>query len=322
MTRLKPQLPLGAGLALDSEIRTLSSLLSRHARITVLSGAGISTESGLGDYRSPGKAKPARPPISHNEYVSQPSVRRRYWARSFVGYPVLSRAQPNLAHHALAALHDAAGAAFRRHITQNVDGLLQAARTPTAGLVELHGTIHQLVCRSCGMTEDRAKFQDRLSALNEEWAKELGSYEYRPDGDADLNGKLVEQFQVPACSMCSEDALMPSLVFHGGQVPVDVMEEATRIAEDSDALLIVGSTVRPMSAFRLARIAKKNGSFIACINFGPTRADDILDFKIEALMGNTLARLADVHLKGGFTPPEHLRAIFEDKDPLVRMLQL
>lgn len=322
MTHLKPQLPAGASLALDEQIRALSALLSRHSRITILSGAGISTESGLGDYRSPGKAKPARPPINHHEYVSLPSVRRRYWARSFVGYPVLSQARPNLAHHALAALHDAGGGVFRKHVTQNVDGLLQAARTPTAQLLELHGTIHQLVCRSCAATEDRTVFQHRLVQLNDEWAHELGTYEFRPDGDADLNGELVQRFRVPDCSACGEDALMPSVVFHGGQVPADVTEEATRIVEDSDALLIVGSTVRPMSAYRLARIAKKNGAFLACINFGPTRADDILDFKIEALMGNTLARLADVHLKGGFEPPQHLRALFEDKDPLVRMLEL
>lgn len=322
MARLKPQLPAGAGLALDSEIRTLSSMLSRFTRITVLSGAGISTESGLGDYRSPGKPKPARPPINHHEYVTYASVRRRYWARSFVGFPVLSNAQPNLAHHALAALHDAGGSVFHRHITQNVDGLLQAARIPTAKLLELHGTIHQLVCRNCAMTEDRDAFQRRLEVHNKEWAKELGTYEFRPDGDADLNGELVQRFQVPACAACGEHALMPSVVFHGGQVPPDVTEEATMIAEDTDAMLIVGSTVRPMSAYRLARIAKKNGAFLACINFGPTRADDILDFKIEALMGDTLARFADVHLKSGFEPPEHLRAIFEDKDPLVRMLEL
>ncbi|CDF35765.1 unnamed protein product [Chondrus crispus] len=320
--RLKPQLPAGAGQALDADIRTLSSLLSQFSRITILSGAGISTESGLGDYRSPGKAKPARPPINHYEFVSQASVRRRYWARSFVGYPVLSQAAPNLAHHALAALHTNGGHNFHRHITQNVDGLLQLGGTPTGCLLELHGTIHDVVCRSCGETERRSAFQNKLIELNDTWSQELGTYEFRPDGDADLNGELVRRFRVPVCRACGEDMLIPSLVFHGGQVPGDVTEEAKKIASDSDAMLIVGSTVRPLSAYRLVRIVKEKGAFLACINFGPTRADDILDFKIEALMGDTLARFADVHLGEGFKPPKHLTQVAPDSDPLVRMLEL
>lgn len=323
MARLKPQLPRGASFAHDTAIEYLSHRLSAFRNIAVITGAGISTESGLSDYRSPGKNKPPRPPINHHEYVTSTAVRQRYWARSFVGFPVLSNARPNLAHLSLAALHDAAGSRFRAHITQNVDGLLQAAKLPTASLLELHGTIHKLVCRSCGAFESRKAFQTRLNALNRQWSTDLGTYSYRPDGDADLDGELVHKFRVPPCNHCGEEALMPALVFHGGHVPAHVTEKATHMVEQCDALLVVGSTVTPFSAYRLVRLAKQRGAFLACVNFGDTRADDLYDVKVEALVGNAMARLANLQLKGGFS----VQGGFEDvlrphDDNLVRRLEL
>ncbi|KAI0565582.1 Sirtuin [Gracilaria domingensis] len=323
MARLKPQLPQGAAFAKDAAIEHLYDRLSRFPRITVLTGAGISTESGLSDYRSPGKKKPPRPPIQHQEFVASAAVRKRYWARSFVGFPVLSNARPNLAHLSLAALHDSAGSRFRWHITQNVDGLLQAARIPSASLVELHGTIHKVVCRSCGAYELRKHFQTRLVNCNKEWSKELGTYRYRPDGDADLDDNLVHKFQVPLCDSCGEEALMPALVFHGGQVPAEVADMATHKVEQSDALLVVGSTVTPFSAYRLVRLAKKKGAFLACVNFGATRADELYDVKVEALVGNAMARFANLQLAGGFKAPEGYEDVTRPHaDELVRRLEL
>lgn len=323
MYSLKPQLPKGVALALESEIKRLSTHLSTFSNVTILTGAGISTESGLSDYRSPGKPKPSRLPVQHQEYIKYAAIRRRYWARSFVGFPFLSKARPSLAHHGLAALHDRAGSRFQKHITQNVDGLLQAARLPTRSLVELHGSVHKLICRHCGGVESRAAFQTRLSDMNGPWARELGTYPFRADGDADLPDDVISRFCVPKCATCDEDALIPDLVFHGGQVPAQVSDEATRIVRQSDALLVVGSTVTPYSAFRLVKLAKSNGAFLACINFGDTRADDVFDVKIEALVGNAVARLADAQLSGGFHVPGGFEVAFRrGPDSLVSVLEL
>lgn len=304
MGTLRPLWPKEAKLVAGAQIANLAKHLSGSGTVTILSGAGISTESGLSDYRSPGKTKPVRPPINHNEFVSSTVVRKRYWARSFVGYPVLSSAQPNLCHHALSALHGRLDSVFRYHVTQNVDGLLQAAHTPKDCITELHGSIHWLMCRRCGVTEAREIFQNRLLDLNENWSGEVAQFNARPDGDAELEEGLVHQFQVPNCRFCGEDGLMPRVVFHGGQVPNRDSEMAAKAIEECDALLIIGSTVTPYSAFRLAKMAKKRGCFLGCINFGATRADDLLDIKVEGLAGDALTRLANLLLTDGFQPPE------------------
>lgn len=300
---LPPKHPLGASFASSSSLSRLAERLSACTSVTVLTGAGISTESGLSDYRSPERKAPLRQPTHHNDYISSRFVRQRYWARSFVGYPLLSTAQPGLAHHALAALHDRGGHLFRSHITQNVDGLLQAARLPTSRIIELHGSIHYLKCSSCKTTESRKSFQSRLRIANQSWVGELHqNYEYRPDGDAELEEQLVSSFNVPCCTACGADTLMPSVVFHGGSVPSAVHESASRTVDASDALLVIGSTLTPFSAFRLVRRAKADSKFVACVNYGPTRADAMFDIKIEALIGDAISRLANRMLVGGFTP--------------------
>lgn len=275
MPRLRPQLPRGAKPATPSLIAQLARRLP--ANTTILSGAGISTESGLSDYRSPGKP-PSRTPTSHNDYVNDPRVRQTYWARSYVGYPILSHARPNPAHRAISALYKSG----YNHITQNVDAL-------APGLM-LHGTIHTVTCLNCHAKESRKLFQTRLREANLNWS--VDAVRIRPDGDADLSDGLLGAFNVPTCRVCTADALMPHLVFHGGTVPREVTAQATRIIDASDALLIVGSTVTPYSAFRLVRRARENGAYVACINFGNTRADDLYDDKIEGLVGDAMARLA------------------------------
>lgn len=261
--------------------------------MAVLSGAGISTESGLRDYRSPG-SKRTRPPISHQEYASSAYVRKRYWARSFVGYSLFSRTVPNRTHHALARLHRHAPAMFPFHITQNVDGLLQkAADGFPINLIELHGTVHVVTCTVCACEENRAAFQDRLHRYNLRWAGSLKDYEFRPDGDAELDEYLVSSFQVPKCYKCGKDALMPKVVFHGGSVPRPLTLDARRIVDNSNAVLVVGSTLTTYSAFSLVKRARDKGAVLACCNFGPTRADNLYDLKIETALGDTVTRLAN-----------------------------
>lgn len=311
---LTPQLPKGALRAPASELLHLAERLSGYSRVAVVSGAGISTESGLSDYRSPGKRTPARPPINHHQYVTLPSIRKLYWARSFVGYPLLSTTKPGLSHHAFAALHDRLGSQFGLHVTQNVDGLLQAARTPGRRLIELHGSIHRLHCLHCGEVESRVAFQRRLVEHNRDWARLLkSSYDYRPDGDADLAGDLVNEFTVPVCTACGESKLLPSVVFHGGSVPKQIADSATEAVRQADALLVVGSSLSTFSAFRLVKLAKQRNMFVACVNYGPTRADNIVDIKVEALTGDAMARLADHLLVGGFHPPDEMTGLFQSQ---------
>lgn len=217
MSRLRPLRPVGAPLATTAELSALVSELSRAKRVTVLSGAGISTESGLSDYRSPGRPGPRRPPISHHEFVGDAAVRARYWTRSFVGFPALSGTRPNPTHLALAALHEQ-DARWAKHVTQNVDGLLFAAGMKDDALVELHGSVHWLKCGECNGLESREHFQGRLAELNGQWATQLSQVQFRPDGDAELDDALVDGFVVPSCAKCDAENLMPGVVFHGGQV--------------------------------------------------------------------------------------------------------
>eukprot|EP00177_Eucheuma_denticulatum_P000157 GFKZ01000282.1.p1 GENE.GFKZ01000282.1~~GFKZ01000282.1.p1 ORF type:complete len:348 (+),score=23.20 GFKZ01000282.1:73-1044(+) len=323
MPSLKPQLPAGAGLASAASLHRLADRLANCMRITVLSGAGISTESGLSDYRSPGKPKPSRPPINHHEYIKYPSVRRLYWARSFVGYPVLSRARPGLAHHALNVLHSQNEALFHGHVTQNVDGLLQRAGMEERGLVELHGSIHGLYCRHCGGREGREGFQERLMERNAGWSRELeNDVEFRADGDAELAGELVGRFRVPECVHCGADELMPAVVFHGGGVPIGVAERAAGMVAEGDGLLVVGSTVQLWSAWRLVRMVKERGGRVFCVNFGRTRGDDVWDEKVEGVIGDAVVRLARI-MGGEVEVPEYLRNVYAaDDDGVVRTLQL
>lgn len=308
MVPLRPQLPLGATRATSSQIHRLAQELINCKCITVLSGAGISTECGLSDYRSPGKKYAPRPPINHHQYITSATTQKLYWARSFIGYPLLSTAKPGLSHHALSSLHGRLGNTFNQHVTQNVDGLLQGARTPLKSVIELHGSIHRLQCRDCLHIEERTSFQSRLIPSNIEWAKLLGSkYEHRPDGDADITGEMVELFTLPGCVSCGMHGMvMPTVVFHGGSVPKHVADQATHSVQDCDALLIVGSSMSTYSAFRLAKLAKNNGKRVFIVNYGPTRADDLVDLKVHALVGDSLARLADLLIDGGFHPPDDM----------------
>lgn len=317
MSILAPKNPLGASRASATCLARLADQLSSFTSVTILTGAGISTESGLSDYRSPERRTPLPQPTNHSDFVSSPAVRRRYWARSFVGYPLLSRARPGVAHYALAELHRHAGHHFRFHITQNVDGLLQAAQLPSSRIIELHGSIHHLSCAVCGKKESRRAFQFRLQSINSSWARyHPHLQEYRPDGDAQLDEKITSSFSVPLCSFCNADALMPTVVFHGGSVPADISSSASRVVDASDALLVVGTTLTPFSAFRLVRKAKADGKFVACINYGPTRADDLFNVKIEAHIGDALSRLADRLLVSGFHPPNSLNKFATQLNPL------
>lgn len=270
----------------------------RRGPVLCVSGAGISTESGLSDYRSPGVAeRRRRPPIQHEEFVKSASIRRRYWARSYIGFPLLSQTVPNITHHALTALHNK-GDLFCTHITQNVDGLLRTAGIDQFGrgkqYLELHGTVSRVQCLRCEDALSRAEFQGLLESHNSNWTRGLGNFEYRPDGDAELDDRHVAEFNVPACRKCSRGDYMPSLVFNGGSVPKADVARALQMVDECRALFVIGSTTTTYSSYSLVKRAKERGCAIAIANFGETRSDNLADVKVTGLVSSVMAGLCDV----------------------------
>lgn len=269
----------------DDPARQLAPLFTT-GRVLVLTGAGCSTESGIPDYRGPETARRARNPVQYREFVSSPSARRRYWSRSLVGWPAMSRARPNPAHLALAEL-EGRGRVLGL-ITQNVDDLHRAAGS--ARLLELHGSLSRVRCLSCPATEDRARYQERLLEANP--GSGAAVVELAPDGDAERPQAPEEPFVVPACLACG-GVLKPDVVFFGENVPRPLVEEAYRWVEESAALLVVGSSLEVFSGFRFVRRAKELGRAVAILNLGPSRGDALADLKLEAKAGELLPRLLD-----------------------------
>lgn len=256
---------------------------SRH--LLVITGAGCSTDSGIPDYRDADGGWKHRRPVQFSDFVSDGSVRQRYWARSMVGWRRVGGAAPNAAHRALAQLERAGLVHWL--VTQNVDGLHQ--RAGSRRVTDLHGRIDRVVCRSCGHVTGRRALQSRLVTNNSGWA-ELDA-ESAPDGDAFLEGRDFSTFQVPDCISCG-GMLKPDVVFFGESVPKARVAEAMDALDAADALLVVGSSLMVWSGFRFVRFAAERGLPVAAINRGRTRADDMLDLKVESSCGQTLSRLA------------------------------
>lgn len=262
--------------------------LLRGRRVAVLSGAGCSTESGIPDYRGPDGRFRAREPMRYAEFMGSWEARRRYWARSAVGWLRFQGADPNPAHEALARL-EAAGV-VSGVITQNVDGLHQAAGSRR--VVELHGSLATVRCMDCGDRIDRAALQEHLVDLNPVLGQEADGIEIAPDGDADVPHGLVRDFRVPDCLYC-DGVLKPDVVFFGENVPRSKVEAAWKLFEASDLLLIVGSSLAVFSGRRFAYRAQKEGVPVAIVNVGHTRADEMARIKVEAKVGGVLPRVAD-----------------------------
>ena len=261
--------------------------LARGRRLAVLTGAGCSTESGIPDYRGVDTPPRTRPPIQHREFVDKPEMRRRYWARSMLGWPRLSAARPNPAHTALAGL-EAAGIVAGL-ITQNVDGLHGAAGSRS--VVELHGAIGRVRCLACGEITERAALQTRLDAANPGWAASAATARIQPDGDADLPDDLVAGFTVVPCAGCG-GVLMPDVVFFGGSVPRPTLDAAWDTFGRGELLLVVGSSLTVFSGYRFVRRAAERGVPVAILNRGPTRGDPHAALRVDARAGDALPVLA------------------------------
>jgi NAD-dependent SIR2 family protein deacetylase len=253
-------------------------------RVCVLTGAGISTESGIPDYRGPTAPPRKRPPIQHRDFLQDPHTRARYWARSLLGWPRFRDFSPNDAHRALAKWH--ATGALTGLITQNVDRLHQKAGHPD--VLELHGALAGVRCLTCEARSDRDELQQRLEHDNPhalDWQHTLMA-----DGDAELPDSVIEHFTVPACLGCG-GVLKPDVVFFGDNVPRPRVDEAFEKLHAAEALLIIGSSLTVFSGYRFALRARELGLPIAVVNLGPTRADADATLKVEGRAGELLPEL-------------------------------
>ena len=304
--------------ATAEEVRALADFISRSERLLVITGAGVSTESSVPDYRSPrGSYSVGFKPMTHQDFLRADENRRRYWARSFVGWKRFAeRTRPNPAHDALAALQRE-GHVWRL-ITQNVDRLHHAAGSED--VLELHGTTHEVICLACGVVSPRRRMQKILERLNPDLidaAEALAgapirvaadeadeaddsddSFRFRaaqrPDGDAEIDARRAATFEVPPCASCGGGPLKPRVVFFGDGVPAPVVAEATAASEGADAVLVVGSSVSTFSAFRLVRDARgEGGAPVAVLTAGETRVDPLATLKVERLAGETLPRVLE-----------------------------
>ncbi|EDW00085.1 NAD-dependent protein deacylase Sirt4 [Drosophila grimshawi] len=274
---------------LEDDIKRLEDFLLSKPNILVLTGAGISTESGIPDYRSAGVGLYARTnhkPIQHSEFVKSASVRKRYWARNFVGWPNFSSTQPNSSHHALAR--------FEREIrlqsvvTQNVDRLHTKAGTKS--VIEVHGSGYVVKCLSCDYRCDRHEFQSILATLNPMFKDAPDMI--RPDGDVEIPLDYIENFHIPPCPQCGGH-LKPEIVFFGDSVPKDRLETIARMVYTSDGLLVLGSSLLVFSGYRIVLQTKDLKLPVAIVNIGETRADHLADIKISAKCGDVIPKLFD-----------------------------
>jgi NAD-dependent SIR2 family protein deacetylase len=269
-----------------SDIDKLVEFLHRHQNITVLSGAGCSTASGIPDYRDEDGNWKNVQPVQFSDFVSSGKVRKRYWARSFAGWCHISAAKPNPAHAALAELEHSGH--VQSLITQNVDNLHRMAGSRK--VIDLHGVLHKTRCLTCETRGKRNEWQARLQECNPDWAPEVTAY--KPDGDAGLSQDEVRDFNVPDCPACG-GIVKPDVVFFGEPVPSERVNDATEKLKQSDALLVVGSSLMVFSGYRFARIAHEVNIPVAIINKGRTRADEIAAQKHSRDCAEILPRLVD-----------------------------
>jgi NAD-dependent SIR2 family protein deacetylase len=271
----------------DSATGRLAELLGRGS-VCVLSGAGLSTESGIPDYRGPSGVLRARLPMTIAEFRGSRAARQRYWARAHVGWRRISAAQPNAGHRAIAGLQQAG--AVGGIITQNVDGLHQAAGA--RDVIELHGTLGRVVCLECGARSDRDTLDQWLRAANPDldWAAATSN----PDGDVELAEEQVARFRVVDCESCGADLLKPDVVFFGENVPRPRVQRCFELVDGAASLLVLGSSLSVMSGLRFVHRAREKRIPVAIVNRGATRGDPLAELKIDATLGEVLPALVAI----------------------------
>lgn len=262
-------------------VHALAALLEAGGVVAV-TGAGISTDSGIPDYRGPsGAALRRHAPMTYREFTQDPAARHRYWARSHAGWSMMKRARPNDGHRAVATLE--ATGVVDAVITQNVDGLHQAAGSRS--VVDLHGRLDRVACLDCGEVVNRARIEERLVAANGEWSLEAGTA--NPDGDVELTDMQVADFVMVDCEACA-GPLKPDVVYFGETVPRDRVRVSYRHVDEARSLLVLGSSLHVYSGRRFVQHAAERGIPIAIVNQGPTRADDRATIRVDAGLSEVL----------------------------------
>ncbi|GAC1440802.1 MAG: NAD-dependent protein deacetylase [Mycobacteriales bacterium] len=254
--------------------------------VVVLSGAGLSTESGIPDYRGPSGLARRATPMTLQTFRSGPAARQRYWARSHVGWQAIARAAPNDGHRAVETLQRAG--VVDGIVTQNVDGLHQAAGA--VDVLELHGSLDRVVCLECGNRSARVELDRRLLAANRGWR--ATAMQVNPDGDVELSQEAVGGFRVVDCGRCG-GVLKPDVVFFGENVPRERVDRAFALVEGASCLLVLGSSLTVMSGYRFVLRAAKIGVPVAIVNEGVTRGDAQATLKVDARLGELLPELAN-----------------------------
>jgi NAD-dependent SIR2 family protein deacetylase len=266
--------------------------LVRGGGVAVLTGAGVSTDSGIPDYRGPsGALRRNHTPMTYQQFTADDAARRRYWARSHAGWRHIDRARPNDGHRALGTLQDAGVLAGL--VTQNVDGLHQAGGARS--VIELHGSLARVVCVGCGELSARADLDRRLRAANpalDEIDGTAAAAEVNPDGDASLADAELDRFVMVGCLRCAAGPLEPDVVFFGATVPRERVAAAMALVERARVLLVLGSSLTVMSGYRFVLRAAELGIPVAIVNQGPTRGDGRASLIVDAPLGVLLPGLA------------------------------
>lgn len=255
--------------------------------VVVLTGAGISTDSGIPDYRGPDGVRRRADPMTYAEFTKSEAGRRRYWARSHLGWRLIRSAEPNSSHNAVAAWE--ANGLLDGVITQNVDRLHQ--RAGSTRITDLHGRLDRVRCLSCGNNSARQTLEDRFTAANPGFAQQLAHVKrVNPDGDVELEGEAIDRFVVVDCHRCG-GILKPDVVYFGESVPKDRVQRCLHAVENARALVVLGSSLTVMSGYRFVRLAHKLGTPIAIVNSGVTRGDGEATVRVNAPLGSTLGKL-------------------------------
>ena len=261
----------------------VAKLLRAH-RACILTGAGISTESGIPDYRGPERRGRPATPITYHEFTTSDEARQRYWARSAIGWPWMERKQPNAGHHVVAGLERSG--ICDGLITQNVDGLHRGAGSRK--VVELHGALRSVVCLRCTHVESRSSLQERMLVQNPGWMRHAG--EIAPDGDVHIDREVTKQFRVPACLRCG-GILKPDVVFFGESVPSPRVKDSFAMVDTAEMLLVLGTSLTVYSGYRFVVAADRLRKPVVIVNDGPTRGDPLATIKVEARLGASLELL-------------------------------
>lgn len=281
-TQTDPQAsPAATPIPISQAAERLADFIRRHPRLMIMTGAGVSTDSGIPDYRDEQGAWKREQPVQHGDFMTSLSTRRRYWGRSLVGWPVMQQARPNAAHRLLAELEHRELSELV--VTQNVDRLHQHAGSRR--VLDLHGRADEVICMSCGDRCERHAVHDRCFAMNPGFQRYSAAT--APDGDADLEVDFSD-FRLADCAKCG-GILKPDVVFFGDNVPKTRVQHAMDALQASDALLVVGSSLMVYSGFRFCRYARDWHKPMAALTLGHTRADAMLDLKLNARIGETLA---------------------------------